>query len=102
MLRNGGRKGFDLIRSPMAIQGAEAISEEIFEEKAPYLIPTAEDETDAPCARRLSRTERCGPLEVILLSGKHPSRDDFQGRNLVAVEFEEETKVDRAAGEVSR
>jgi hypothetical protein len=24
----------------MAIQGAEAISEEIFEEKAPYLIPT--------------------------------------------------------------
>jgi len=35
----------------MAIQGAEAISEEIFEEKAPYRIPTAEDKTDASCAR---------------------------------------------------
>ena len=32
----------------MAIQDAGSISEEIFEAKAPYLIPT-EDETEASC-----------------------------------------------------
>jgi hypothetical protein len=35
----------------MAIQDAGSISEEVFEAKAPYLIPTSADETDASCAR---------------------------------------------------
>jgi len=35
----------------MAIQDAGSISEEVFKAKAPYLIPTAEDETDASSAR---------------------------------------------------
>jgi hypothetical protein len=35
----------------MAIQDAGSISKEVFKAKAPYLIPTAEDETDASYGR---------------------------------------------------
>jgi CheY-like chemotaxis protein len=43
----------------MAIQDAGSISEEIFEEKAPYLIPAEEDETDAGSAIARNHIERC-------------------------------------------
>jgi len=37
----------------MAIQDAGSISEEVFKGKAPYLIPTPADETDASCVAAL-------------------------------------------------
>src|SRR5436189_5708744 len=47
---------FDLTRSPMAIQDAGSISEEVFKAKAPYLIPTAKDATNAGTTKACDHT----------------------------------------------